>query len=162
MVYVDTTFDPDPATGHDGTIARQSASEVLTGILANEGADLSAHETLERAQRQAQDFGVLGAEYETLARAAQQQRWDELLGRSGLEPRRLEQVRQSPAYGPLLATLRMPKRAGSTWSGPSPFSWKPDRSMTPKTSRRSSAAGSNAGDRPPDWRGERAPISSQG
>ena len=105
-MYVDTSFDPDPATGHDGTIAQQSASEVLAGVLANEGADLSAHEVLERAQRHSEDFSVLAAEYETLARAAQQQRWDDLLGRSGLEPRRLEQVRQSPAYGPLLAALR--------------------------------------------------------
>jgi conjugative relaxase-like TrwC/TraI family protein len=106
MIYVDTSFDPDPATGHDGTIAQQSASEVLTGVLANEGADLSAHETLERAQRHIEDFSVLAAEYETLASVAQQQRWDDLLGRSGLEPGRLEQVRQSPAYGPLLAALR--------------------------------------------------------
>jgi hypothetical protein len=106
MIYVDTTFDPDPATGHDGTIAPQSASEVLTGVLANEGADLSAHEVLERAQRHIEDFAVLAAEYESLARAAQQQRWDDLLGRSGLEPGRLEQVRRSPAYGPLLAALR--------------------------------------------------------
>jgi hypothetical protein len=106
MIYVDTSFDPDPATGHDGTIALQSASEVLTGVLANEGADLSAHEVLERAQRHIEDFSVLAAEYETLARAAQQQRWDHLLDRSGLEPGRLEQVRQSPAYGPLLAALR--------------------------------------------------------
>ena len=105
-LYVDTSFDPDPATGHDGTLAQQSAREVLAGVLANEGADLSAHEVLERAQRHTEDFSVLAAEYETLARAAQQQRWDDLLGRSGLEPGRLEQVRQSPAYGPLLAALR--------------------------------------------------------
>jgi hypothetical protein len=83
-LYVDTTFDPDPATGHAGTIAPQSASDVLAGVLANERADLSAHETLERAQRQAEDFTILAAEYETLARVAQQQRWDELLDRSGL------------------------------------------------------------------------------
>jgi hypothetical protein len=106
MIYVDTSFDPDPATGHDGTISLQSASEVLTGVLANEGAGLSAHETLERAQLRADDFGILAAEYETLARAAQQQRWNDLLDRSGLEPGRLEQVRQSSAYGPLLAALR--------------------------------------------------------
>ena len=106
MIYVDTSFDPDPATGHDGTIAQQSASEVLVGVLANEGTDLSAHEVLERAQRHIEEFSVLAAEYETLARAAQRQRWDDLLGRSGLEPGRLEQVRQSPAYGPLLAALR--------------------------------------------------------
>ena len=105
-LYVDTNFDPDPATGHDGTLAPQSAREVLAGVLGNEGADLSAHEVLERAQRHIEDFSVLAAEYETLARAAQQQRWDDLLGRSGLEPGRLEQVRQSHAYGPLLAALR--------------------------------------------------------
>jgi len=106
MLYVDTTYDPDPATGHEGTIAPQSASEVLAGVLANEGAELSAHETLERTRRHTEDFSVLAAEYETLARAAQQQRWDDLLDRSGLEPGRLEQVRQSAAYGPLLAALR--------------------------------------------------------
>jgi hypothetical protein len=106
MIYVDTSFDPDPATGHDGTLIQQNTREVLAGVLANEGADLSAHEVLERAQRHIEDFSVLAAEYETLARAAQQQRWDDLLDRSGLESRRLEQVRQSPAYGPLLAALR--------------------------------------------------------
>jgi hypothetical protein len=106
MLYVDSTFDPDPATGHDGTLAKQSAREVLAGVLANEGKDLSAHEVLERAQRHTEDFSVLAAEYETLARAAQQQRWDDLLDRSGLEPRCLEQVRQSSAYGPLLIALR--------------------------------------------------------
>jgi hypothetical protein len=105
-LYVDTSFDPDPATGHDCTLVQQSANEVLAGVLANEGADLSAHEVLESAQRHIEDFSVLAAEYETLARAAQQQRWDDLLDRSGFEPRRLEQVRQSPAYGSLLAVLR--------------------------------------------------------
>jgi conjugative relaxase-like TrwC/TraI family protein len=112
MLYVDTSFDPDPATGHDGTIAPQSAREVLASVLDNEGADLSAHEVLERAQRHIEDFSVLAAEYETLARAAQQQCWDDLLGRSGLEPARLEQVRQSPAYGPLLAALRAAETRG--------------------------------------------------
>ncbi len=106
MIYVDTSFDPDPATGHGGTISSQSASEVLAGVLANEGTDLSAHETLERAQRHIEDFSVLAAEYETLARAAQQQRWDDLLDRSGLGRERLEEVRQSPSYGPLLAAVR--------------------------------------------------------
>ena len=71
-----------------------------------QGADLSAHESLERAQLQAEDFKVLAAEYETLAQAAQQHRFEELLGRSGLGPERLEEIRQSPAYGPLLAAVR--------------------------------------------------------
>jgi hypothetical protein len=111
-MYVDTSYDPDPATGHDGTIAPQSAREVLAGVLANEGADLSAHETLERAHRQAEDFTVLAAEYETLARVAQQQRWDALLDRSGLGPDGLVQIRRSEVYGPLLAALRAAESRG--------------------------------------------------
>jgi conjugative relaxase-like TrwC/TraI family protein len=119
-LYVDTSFDPDPATGHDGTIAPQSAGEVLAGVFANEGADLSAHETLERAQRHVEDFSVLAAEYETLARVAQQQRWDGLLNRSGLTSDRLEQVRQSVAYGPLLAAFREAESRGLDVEGTFP------------------------------------------
>jgi conjugative relaxase-like TrwC/TraI family protein len=106
MIYIDTSFDPDPATGHDSLSPQQSATEVLTGVLANEGADLSAHEALELAQRRVEDFAVLAAEYETLAAVALQQRFDELLERSERGAYRLEQIRQSASYGPLLAALR--------------------------------------------------------
>ena len=105
-LYVDTSFDPDPATGHDGVVSPRTGKDVLAAVLASDGADLSAHESLRRAQLQAEDFGVLAAEYETLAQAAQQHRLGELLGRSGLGPERLEEIRQSPAYGPLLAVVR--------------------------------------------------------
>lgn len=80
--------------------------EILAGVLANEGADLSAHETMQRARREARDFATLAAEYNTLARAAQEQRFDEMLARSGLGSRRLEEMRRSESYGPLLAALR--------------------------------------------------------
>jgi hypothetical protein len=45
-LYIDTEYDPDHATSHDGAIAAQSACDVLAGSLANEGADRSAHEAL--------------------------------------------------------------------------------------------------------------------
>ncbi len=45
-LYVDTSYDPDPHTSHDGMTAPQTAHEVLAAVLANEGADLSAHETM--------------------------------------------------------------------------------------------------------------------
>jgi hypothetical protein len=105
-LYVDTSYDPDRATSHDGATSVQSARDVLAGVLANEGSDLSAHETLERAQSHVEAFTVLAAEYETLAIAAQEQRWGALLERSGLDSVQLEQVRQSEARGPLLAALR--------------------------------------------------------
>jgi hypothetical protein len=105
-LFVDTSYDPDPATSHDGLTAPQSARDVLTRVLANSGADLSAHETLRREHRRAEDFAVLAAEYETLAGVAQQHRWDELIARSGIGAPHLKQIRQSDAYGPLLAALR--------------------------------------------------------
>ena len=49
-LYVDTTFDPDPATGHEATTKRIGATEVLTGVLANERTDFSAHEAMHRAK----------------------------------------------------------------------------------------------------------------
>ena len=30
-LYVDTSFDPDPATGHDGTVSQRTAQDVLAG-----------------------------------------------------------------------------------------------------------------------------------
>jgi conjugative relaxase-like TrwC/TraI family protein len=105
-LYVDTSFDPDPATGHEPAISQRTARDVLAGVLANQGSDLSAQESIGRAQLQAEDFKVLAAEYETLSQAAQQHRFEELLAHSDLGPERLEKIRQSPACGPLLAAVR--------------------------------------------------------
>jgi len=105
-LYVDVAYDPDPATSHDGMVEPQSANDVLVGVLANEGADVSAHETMRRAARQAEDFTALAGEYQTLARAAQTERWDALLERSGLDAEQLDELRSSAAHGPLLAALR--------------------------------------------------------
>jgi len=105
-LYVDTSYDPDPQTSHDGISEPQSAREVLAGVLENEGADVSAHETMRRAQHQAEDFTTLAGEYQTLARVAQAERWDTLLQRCGLDGSQLEQVHASDAHGPLLAALR--------------------------------------------------------
>jgi conjugative relaxase-like TrwC/TraI family protein len=105
-LYVDTAYDPDPQTSHDGMVEPQTAREVLVRVLANEGADISAHETLRRAQHQAEDFTALAGEYQTLAKVAQAERWDALLERSGLDTAQLGQVRASEAHGPLIAALR--------------------------------------------------------
>jgi hypothetical protein len=111
-LYVDVAFDPDPATGHDGAVAPQTARDVLTGVLANEGRELSAHEMLARVQRQSNDLATLAAEYEAIARIAQQERWDALLDRCGLGPRRADEVRRSEAYGPLITALRRAEACG--------------------------------------------------
>lgn len=111
-LYVDTSFDPDPQTGHDGAIPTQTAHEVLAGVLRNEGADVAAHEAIRRAQFEAESIATVAAEYQTIAARAQDERWTNLLGASGLTNRQISAVKDSPAYGPLIAALREAQSRG--------------------------------------------------
>jgi hypothetical protein len=85
---------------------------VLAAVLANEGADVSAHETIRRAQQAAESWITLHAEYQTIAAAAQADRWDELVSRSGLSPVAEELVRMSSARGALHTALREAEARG--------------------------------------------------
>ena len=105
-LYVDTEWDPEPQTSHDGAAPPQSAKEVLAGVLRNEGADLAAHEMIRRSQNEAESILRLHAEYQTIAKAAQADRWDTLLERSGLADRQFSAVRASHAHGQLIAAFR--------------------------------------------------------
>lgn len=55
QLYVDTHFDPDPTTGHDGLTPAQNSRCVLETVLANEGAGISAHETIRRLHNSADE-----------------------------------------------------------------------------------------------------------
>jgi len=105
-LYVDTCYDPEPATSYEGALEPQDVREVLTAVLANEGAEVSAHEAISRAQHDAGSWVTLHAEYQTIAAAAQADRWEALLDRSGLTPDQLDDIRRSDAHGPLLAAFR--------------------------------------------------------
>jgi conjugative relaxase-like TrwC/TraI family protein len=111
-LYVDVHYDPDPQTGHAGTCQPQTAAEVLTGVLANEGAELSAHETIQCAYHDAESWRTLHAEYQTLAQTAQRDRWEVLLARSGLTDKEQLRVRTSEAFGPLAAALQEAEARG--------------------------------------------------
>jgi hypothetical protein len=111
-LYVDVHYDPDPQTGHAGICQPQTAAEVLTGVLANEGAELSAHETIRRAYHDAESWTTLHAEYQTLALTAQRDRWQVLLARSGLPEQKQLRVRTSEAFGPLAAALQEAEARG--------------------------------------------------
>jgi hypothetical protein len=111
-LYVDVAYDPDPATGHHQTQPAQNAHQVLARVLANEGADVSVHETIRRVQHAAESWTTLHAEYQTLVATAQADRWDELIGRAGLTPAARELIRLSPARGALHAALRDAEASG--------------------------------------------------
>jgi hypothetical protein len=111
-LYVDTCYDPDPQTGHDRAIPRQTLHEVLAGVLRNEGADIAAHEAIRRAQLEAENIATLAAEYQTIAARAQDERWASLLATTGLTQSQLSAVMESSAYGPLVAALREAESRG--------------------------------------------------
>ncbi|MBW4079774.1 MAG: AAA family ATPase, partial [Acidobacteria bacterium] len=109
-LYVDTHYDPDPSTGHDGLTDIRSAAEVLAGVLRHEGADVSATDMIRRSQ--SQSIAALVAEYNSIVALADGPRWEEVLSQSGLSDTEFAQVKSSPAYGALLAQLRDAENRG--------------------------------------------------
>ena len=103
-LYVDTHYDPDPSTGHDGLSEIPSALEVLAGVLRHEGADVSATDMIRVSQTQS--IAVLVAEYDTIVALADGERWADVLSQSGLSATELVRAKASPAYAALLAQLR--------------------------------------------------------
>ena len=97
----DAHSQPHPGDNTDAT-----ARSVLYGVMQHVGAELSALETITAEQEQWGSIAQLAAEYETIAQAAQHDRWAALLQASGLTPEQTEDVVASDAYGALSAELR--------------------------------------------------------
>ncbi len=105
-LYVDVAYDPDPSSGHPGTVERLTPAAVLRGVLANSGVPLAAHAEIRACWDQATGLERLIAEYQTFAQHAQAERWEKLIRNSGLDQDQVDQVLGSDAYGPLTAALR--------------------------------------------------------
>ena len=101
-VALDQPDDSHAAPEPDEVTART----VLYGVLQNSGVELSAHQTIRAEQDAWGSIAQLAAEYETIAAAAQRDRWVELLDRSGLTREQVDAVVQSDSFGPLTAELR--------------------------------------------------------
>lgn len=99
---------PDDAHSqpHPGDNTDATARSVLYGVMQHHGAELSAHETITAEQEQWGSIAQLAAEYETIAQAAQYDRWATLIKASGLKPEQTEDVLASDAHGALSAELR--------------------------------------------------------
>lgn len=97
----DDHVEPHPADNPDA-----SAGSVLHGVLQHSGAELSVHETITAEQDRWGSIAHLAAEYETIAAAAQKDRWANLIRTSGLTDDQAEAVLDSEAFGALTAELR--------------------------------------------------------
>jgi conjugative relaxase-like TrwC/TraI family protein len=98
------TDQPDAA--HEGPRSDATGHTVMAGILQRVGAELSAHETISADQDAWGSIAQLAAEYETLAAAAQHDRWALLIRASGLSDDEADDAIASPAFGALSAELR--------------------------------------------------------
>lgn len=107
IAYV-TIDKPDLAHDgpHPGDNEEATARSVLFGVLQHVGAELSAHETIATEQDAWGSIAQLAAEYETLAAAAQHDRWATLIRASGLTDDQTDEAIASPAFGALTAELR--------------------------------------------------------
>lgn len=108
--YVVTATADDNHGAPDGEEA--TARSVLTDVLANRAAELSAHQTLTQEQETWGSIAQLAAEYETIAAAAQRDRWATILRASELTADQVDDVLASDAFGPLAAELRRAEANG--------------------------------------------------
>jgi hypothetical protein len=92
-----------PRPGDDGD---PTARSILFGVLQHVGAELSVHETHTAEQDAWGSIAQLAAEYETIAAAAQHDRWVAVVRASGLTPEQAGAAIESEAFGPLTAELR--------------------------------------------------------
>ncbi|MBD8054467.1 relaxase domain-containing protein [Rhodococcus ruber] len=107
LVYVATDRpDDNHTTPHPADDQAATARSVLYGVLQHVGAELSAHETITAEQEAWGSVAQLAAEYETIAQAAQHDRFATLLRQSGLTSDEAEDAIQSDTFGALTAELR--------------------------------------------------------
>lgn len=83
-----------------------NARTVLYGVLQHSGGESSAHQMIIDEQEHWSSIAQLAAEYETIAAAAQRDRWIRLMERSGLTDDQVETVLTADSFGPLTAELR--------------------------------------------------------
>lgn len=107
MAYV-AVDKPDPAhdAAHPGDNPGATGRSVLFGVLQHAGAELSAHETITAEQEAWSSIAQLAAEYETIAAAAQHDRWVTLIRASGLTDDEADDAIASDAFGALAVELR--------------------------------------------------------
>jgi conjugative relaxase-like TrwC/TraI family protein len=106
IAYV-ITDRPDELHGkpHDNG-QTSTAIAVLTGVVHHVGAEPSAHEAIVTEHETWTNIGQLAAEYETIAAAAQHDRWATLIQQAPLTNEQAEAVLASDSFGALTAELR--------------------------------------------------------
>ena len=104
-------YDPDIATSHEAP-GELTVADVLRNVLSNSGADKSATLTITEEWANSHSITRLWAEYDTIARKANEERFAALVASAGLTPRQTENFGASQAWGPLMAAFREAEARG--------------------------------------------------
>ncbi|QKJ21109.1 MobF family relaxase [Microbacterium hominis] len=104
--------DDNHSARHPGERPDATARDILAGVLAHVGAELSAHETIASEQEAWGSIAQLAAEYDTIAASAQRPRWTNLIHTCGLPVELAEAAIESDAFGALTAGLRRAEALG--------------------------------------------------
>jgi len=83
-----------------------TARSILHSVLQHEGAERSAHETIATEQDAWTSIAQLAAEYETIAQAAQHDRYAATVYSSGLDTEQAQAITGAESFGSLVAQLR--------------------------------------------------------
>ena len=89
-----------------------TARTILYGVLQHQGAEKSAHETIEAEQEKWSSIAQLAAEYETIAQAAQRDRFAAAVASSDLADEQARVVVGGESFGSLVAQLRRTEAEG--------------------------------------------------
>ena len=106
-VITDTPLEITPDDHEDPT-----PRSILAGVVRTVGAEKAATQVRRDERNRWGSVAQLAAEYESLASAAQRDRWTRLLHHSGLSPQDTDPVITAPAFGALTAELRRAEADG--------------------------------------------------
>jgi hypothetical protein len=106
LAYVDTAYDVDPATSHDGLAETQTLEEVFASILRNVGSTRSATDVIRASYDLADSVATLLGEYTTIAQLADTTDWETLITTTLSEPTLVEGLIAATGYDALVSTMR--------------------------------------------------------
>jgi conjugative relaxase-like TrwC/TraI family protein len=112
VAYVDTAYDVDPATSHDGLAEAQTLEEVFRSILRNVGSTRSATDVINASYDLADSVATLIGEYTTIAQLADTTGWETLITTTLSDPTLVEGLIVATGYDALVSTMRRARGCG--------------------------------------------------
>jgi conjugative relaxase-like TrwC/TraI family protein len=112
LAYVDTAYDVDPATSHDGLTETQSLEEVFHSILRNVGSTRSATDVINASYELIDSVPALLGEYTTIAQLADTTDWTALVHDALANTGLATDIVVAAGFDALVSTLRRARARG--------------------------------------------------